>query len=166
MTTDADREYPVTGVAALRITDDPRVEALRFTVVTDGSRCSVLALDDLIAVGSLRWWIREPNPAELEAVAAGEEPVDPAPGEIMYVYVQSDRRRQGIANAMLRVAGQYAEHYGIPLPRHSGRRTEEGDQWARADGAQPASEIVAAEDLHAGHHARIEDEMGVGWASE
>ncbi len=147
MTTDADREWPVTGVAALRITDDPRVEALRFTAVTDGRRCSVVALDDLIAVGSLRWWIREPDPAELEAVAAGEEPVDPEPGEIRYVYVPSDRRRQGIATAMLKAARQYAEHYGIPSPTHSRTRTEEGERWARADGAPPASKIVSAEDL-------------------
>lgn len=117
------QDWPVMGPATFQLPD----RRLQFTAVTDGRRCSVHALDDLIVCGSLRWLIYEN---------------DPDIGEIGYIYVPAEHRRHGIATALLKAARAYAEHYGIPAPRHSTRRTELGDAWARADGAEPTHEVL------------------------
>ncbi len=144
-----ERDWPVVRPVALKAADDetyPRVLDLGFAAVTDGGRCSILAVKELMAVGSLRWWIRQADPEQLEeqreAIAAGEDPGDPEPGEIMDVYVLREYRREGIARAMWTMAEAYAEHYGLPMPKHSTRRTQLGDAWAQAMGASPAREII------------------------
>jgi GNAT superfamily N-acetyltransferase len=114
---------PVTRYADLTIPEQPE---LRFVAVTDGARCSVHALDDLIVVGSLRWLIVED---------------DDAAGMIGFVHVVPERRRQGIATALLSVARTYAEHHGLPAPRHTDERSADGDAWARSLGAAPAAVV-------------------------
>ena len=111
------------GYANFRLDSHPD---LRFIAATDGRRCSVLALDDLIACGSLRWLIVED---------------DDDAGMIGYVYVAPEHRRRGIATALLAVANAYAEHYGLPAPRHFDERTPSGDAWARSLGAEAARSI-------------------------
>lgn len=122
--------WPVSGYADFRVSSQPD---LRFVAVTDGRRCSVHALDDLIACGSIRWMIVQPHDED-----------DGFLGSIRWVYVSTEYRRSGIATALLDAARAYAEHYGIPTPRHSSERTAEGDAWARALGAEPAREIVTS----------------------
>jgi len=119
--------WPVTGDADLRLDSHPE---MRFTAVTDGHRCAVLALDDLIACGSLRWII-------------DEKPDDPTNGMIGYVYVSPEHRRRGVATALLTAACAYAEHYGVAAPRHADERSPEGDAWARSLGAEPAARVHA-----------------------
>jgi GNAT superfamily N-acetyltransferase len=93
---DVELDWPVLGASAFRLDDThPNV---RFTAVTDGTLCSVVALIDLIAIGSLRWIIRDD---------------DPDTGVISYVYVPEEHRRHGVATALLKAAHAYAEHYGI-----------------------------------------------------
>jgi len=119
----ADDAWPVSGYADLRLDSHPK---LRFLAATDGHRCSVLALADLIVCGSLRWLIGE-----------NEDPEDI--GMIGYVYVAPELRRRGIATALLTAANAYAERYGLPAPRHTDDRSPSGDAWARSVGAESAS---------------------------
>jgi GNAT superfamily N-acetyltransferase len=116
--------WPVVGYADIRLQDHPD---LRFVAVTDGRRCSVIviALDDLIACGSLRWLIAKD---------------DDAAGMIGWVEVLPRYQRRGIATALLTVADEYSDRYGLPRPRHADRRTPSGDAWAQSLGAEPARE--------------------------
>lgn len=115
--------WPVSGCADLRIPDQPD---LRFVAVADDRRCSVHAMDDLVACGSLRWLIAEN---------------DDDAGVIGYVFVEPERRRTGVATALLEVARAYAQHYGLPAPRHSETRSRGGEEWGRSLGAPEAKEI-------------------------
>jgi GNAT superfamily N-acetyltransferase len=64
-------------------------------------------------------------------------------GTIGYVYVPPEHRRRGIATALLRVAEAYAERYGMTAPRHDqDQRSADGEAWAVALGADPASIIT------------------------
>jgi GNAT superfamily N-acetyltransferase len=122
-------EWPVSGYADLRLDSHPE---LRFLAATDGRRCSVLALADLIVCGSLRWLIAEDD---------ADDP-EPDAGMIGYVYVAPEVRRRGIATALLTAADAYAERYGLPAPRHTEDRSPSGDAWARSVGAEPAGAQV------------------------
>jgi ribosomal protein S18 acetylase RimI-like enzyme len=117
--------WPVVNEADLVYPDHPE---LRFVAVTDGFRYSVHALYDLVCVGSLRWMIPDPEK-------------DDDAGLITWVEVSPKLRRRGIATALRRAATDYAEHHGLPAPRHSDSRTPLGEAWATSLGAPRAKEI-------------------------
>jgi GNAT superfamily N-acetyltransferase len=121
--TGAHEAWPLADFAALSVKGQPE---LRFVAVTDGYTCSIVVLEHLVACGSLRWITDRKNPDA---------------GEILHVETWPAWRRQGIANELKNAAAAYAEHHGLPGPRHSKERTLAGDAWAQADGAEPA-EIV------------------------
>jgi GNAT superfamily N-acetyltransferase len=121
--------WPVAGCVDLRLPTHPE---LRFVAVTDGRRCSVHALDDLIVCGSIRWIIVHPE-------------ADEDSGLIGYLHVVGEYRRKGIATALLTAAQAYAERYQLPPPRHSDERTAAGDAWARALGAEPAHHLLSSD---------------------
>jgi GNAT superfamily N-acetyltransferase len=66
---------------------------------------------------------------------------------IGFVYVTPTWRRKGLATALLKVTTEYADQYGLPVPRHTEERTPSGDAWARALGAEPARRIVDDPDV-------------------
>lgn len=122
----AQESFPITELTPRLATGEP----WQFTCVTEpGWQASVVAFDDKIPVGALRWLI------ELD---------DDDSGLINMVYVHDGWRRQGIASGLLTVAEAYADAYGWPRPRHDDGRTPDGDAWATAVGAQPAVEISDA----------------------
>jgi GNAT superfamily N-acetyltransferase len=127
MSDDRDEKWPIAHESELELHVSDSL-GLRFVAVTDGRRCSVHALDDLIAVGSLRWLIADPERND-------------ASGTIMWIEVSPKHRRQGVATALLEAATAYAKHYGLPLPRHSDTRTRLGEAWATALGARKARKV-------------------------
>jgi GNAT superfamily N-acetyltransferase len=113
--------------------DDEIGPVLQFVATTNGRLgCSVIALCDLVAVGSIRWW-------------GGGDDDDDDPdnnaGLIGFLHVGEQWRRQGIANALLAAANAYAEHHDLARPRHSPVRSPEGAAWAAANGAEPAADV-------------------------
>jgi len=87
---------------------------------------SILALKSYMPVGALKW--------------------DLSNGQIMDVWVRPNWRRRKIATVMLEVAGAMAEENEWELPQHSTVRTEEGEAWALASGAEPAETIDSWDD--------------------
>jgi GNAT superfamily N-acetyltransferase len=127
MSDDRDDDWPIAHESELelRVADSL---GLRFVAVTDGRRCSVHALNDLMAIGSLRWLIGDPERSDDS-------------GTITWIEVSPKHRRQGVATALLQAATEYAKHYGLPRPRHSDSRTRLGEAWATALGARKAKKI-------------------------
>jgi GNAT superfamily N-acetyltransferase len=119
--------WPVATYAELVLTEQP---TLRFIAVTDGARCSVHALHDLLAIGSIRWLIVED---------------DDDAGMIGFVFVSPAWRRHGVATALLKVATAYSEHYGLPSPKHVDERSPAGEAWAVTQGAEPARVVRTLE---------------------
>jgi len=120
-----DRDWPFVNEAALSFSEHP---TLRFVAVTDEHRCCIVALDDLTAVGSLRWLIPDREQADA--------------GQIVWIEVTPRFRRRGVATGLLKAAQAYAEHYRLPPPRHSESRTPSGEAWATSLGATPAREML------------------------
>lgn len=61
----------------------------------------------------------------------------PRHGEISDVFVEKNRRRQGLATQMFKHAAHISSQFDdVPQPRHSSRRTQEGDAWAKAVGGE------------------------------
>lgn len=63
-------------------------------------------------VGAIRWWIHS--------------------GQIHQVYVAPERRRQGIATALIHAAAGARAARGWPSLRADGQRTDLGEDWAQA----------------------------------
>jgi len=55
-------------------------------------------------------------------------------GELYYIKVPVEYRRQGIATRLWKSAQDYATHFGLPALSHSQYRTNEGDAWAKSLG--------------------------------
>jgi GNAT superfamily N-acetyltransferase len=56
-------------------------------------------------------------------------------GDINDVYVMEKNRRQGIATNLFQHATHLSTQFNdVPPPRHSAKRTEAGDSWAKAVG--------------------------------
>lgn len=55
-------------------------------------------------------------------------------GHIENVKVFAEHRRKGIATALLNESRRVAQEKGLESPRHSARRSESGDAWARSLG--------------------------------
>jgi GNAT superfamily N-acetyltransferase len=112
---------------------DKKGELLTFVAVcrdAGGGRgfASIHALVDLIAVGSLKW----------DAFDTGE---------VTMVQVNPDWRRRGIGAALFKAAEAATEIHGWrAAPLQSSMRSSEGDPWARALGAEPATELWWADD--------------------
>jgi GNAT superfamily N-acetyltransferase len=64
-------------------------------------------------------------------------------GELYYIKVPVEYRRQGIATQLWKSAQQYALHSGLPTPSHSEYRTNEGDAWAKSLGEELPPRIPA-----------------------
>jgi GNAT superfamily N-acetyltransferase len=124
---DRDEDWPVAHESELELRVSDSL-GLRFVAVTDGRRCSVHALDDLNAIGSLRWLIGDPERNDDS-------------GTITWIEVAPKHRRQGVATALLQAATAYAKHYELPRPRHADSRTRLGDAWATSLGARKAKKI-------------------------
>ncbi|HTU38274.1 MAG TPA: GNAT family N-acetyltransferase [Acidimicrobiales bacterium] len=75
-----------------------------------------------IAVGSIQWNLDD--------------------GEVLFLHVDREYRRQGVATRLLAVATEVANDEGWVAPNHAEERTEEGDAFAQSIGAQPAKRIV------------------------
>lgn len=79
-------------------------------------------------------------------------------GRIQHIEVHPERRRQGLATKMLRMGNEIHEDIdSIPAPQHSDSRTEEGDAWAKAQGAEPAFERVHREDYRSARWTSLRD---------
>jgi len=127
MSDDRDENWPVAHQSGQELHVSDALH-LRFLAVIDDGRCSVHALNDLVAVGSLRWQITDPDRDDS--------------GTITWVEVAPKYRRQGVATALLEAARGYAKHYGHPMPRHSDSRTRLGEAWATGVGARPAKKVI------------------------
>lgn len=127
MSDNCDEDWPVAHESELEVFVSDSL-GLRFVAVIGGGRCSVHALNDLIAVGSLRWQITDPERDDS--------------GTITWIEVSPRYRRQGVATALLEAATAYAKRYGHPRPRHSDSRTRLGDAWATGLGARPAKKVI------------------------
>lgn len=57
-------------------------------------------------------------------------------GEVTHIAVLGDKRRQGVATALWNRAQELAAEKGITAPRHSSKRTEAGDAWAKSVGGE------------------------------
>ena len=69
------------------------------------------------------------------AVELGEDSayIDWEPsGELYYIKVPAEYRRQGIATRLWEAAKEHARKFGLPIPTHSQYRTDEGDAWAKS----------------------------------
>jgi GNAT superfamily N-acetyltransferase len=69
------------------------------------------------------------------AVELGEDSayIDWEPsGELYYIKVPPEYRRQGIATRLWEAAKEHARKFGLPIPTHSQYRTDEGDAWAKS----------------------------------
>ena len=55
-------------------------------------------------------------------------------GELYYIKVPAEYRRQGIATRLWEAAKEHARKFGLPIPTHSQYRTDEGDAWAKSLG--------------------------------
>jgi GNAT superfamily N-acetyltransferase len=128
MSDDRDEHWPVAHESELELIVADSLD-LRFVAVTDTRRCSVHALNDLMAIGSLRWLTADPEG-------------DDESGTITWIEVSPKHRRKGVGTALLQAATAYAKHYGLPRPRHSDSRTRLGEAWATALGARPAKRIL------------------------
>src|SRR6056297_1254004 len=58
----------------------------------------------------------------------------PKSGEIKDVLVMGGHEGKGIATKMYHVANQVSKSEGIPQPKHSSKRTQAGDAWAKSVG--------------------------------
>jgi GNAT superfamily N-acetyltransferase len=75
-----------------------------------------------IAVGSIQWNLDD--------------------GKVLFLYVDPEYRRQGVAKMLLTVATEVANDEGWVAPNHADERTEDGDAFAQSIGAPPAKRIV------------------------
>jgi GNAT superfamily N-acetyltransferase len=128
MSDDRDENWPLAHESELELVVSDSLD-LRFVAVADSRRCSVHAMNDLMAIGSLRWLTADPER-------------DDDSGTITWIEVSSKHRRKGVATALLQAANEYATHYGLARPRHSDSRTRLGDAWATSLGARPAKTVL------------------------
>jgi GNAT superfamily N-acetyltransferase len=124
-TTRIDPAWPVGILAQFEVATLP---GIRFTAIADRYHCSVHALKDLIVVGSLRWGVEQDD----DSAAVGALVVTP------------EYRRRGIATGLWAAAHAYAERYGLPAPRHSEERSDDGDAWARSVGGELPPRVASA----------------------
>lgn len=66
-------------------------------------------------------------------------------GELLSVDVNDAYQRRGIATALHRMATQLSGEYGVPAPKHSADRSDQGDAWAKAVGG-PLPKRLTVED--------------------
>lgn len=57
-------------------------------------------------------------------------------GSIEDIRTREDMRRKGIATATYKAAQKIAAEKGIKSPKHSAKRTEEGEAWAKSTGEE------------------------------
>jgi GNAT superfamily N-acetyltransferase len=56
----------------------------------------------------------------------------PETGEILDTYVSPDSRRQGVATSMLKQARNIAKEQKLVSPKHSKKRSNDGDAWIQS----------------------------------
>lgn len=84
-----------------------------------------------------REWIHTLTAHSDEGSEVGRLEWYPKSRTVKEVFVEPDYRRQGVATAMWKEAHRIAkETRGVQPPKHSTRRTREGDLWARAVGGR------------------------------
>lgn len=64
-------------------------------------------------------------------------------GELYYIKVPVEYRRQGLATKLWRSAQKFTSKSGLPPLRHSRYRTNEGDAWAKSLGEKLPPRIPA-----------------------
>jgi len=70
---------------------------------------------------------------ESSATRIGTLQVKPS-GEVHHVDTEPDYQRKGVATQLLNVAKSVASSTGKPAVKHSTRRTDSGDAWAKSTG--------------------------------
>ena len=64
-------------------------------------------------------------------------------GELYYIKVPVEYRRQGLATKLWKSAQEHARESGLPSLTHSSYRTNEGDAWAKSLGEKLPTRIPA-----------------------
>ena len=64
-------------------------------------------------------------------------------GELYYIKVPAEHRRQGIATRLWESAQEHAKRSGLPSLTHSEYRTNEGDAWAESLGEKLPPRVQA-----------------------
>ena len=64
-------------------------------------------------------------------------------GELYYIKVPAEYRRQGVATRLWKSAQEHARESGLPSLTHSQYRTNDGDSWAKSLGEELPTRIPA-----------------------